>query len=256
MRKQTCSCDNTAAFVRCEHTWISLRAQKDMFRRKNLLRSHAGSTVGSLSVRKKTCSCDNTAAFARCEYTWISLRSQSGMFCEKPAAFSRREHSWIFFRAQRDVFHLKDCRDLALPPKIDDFTCGRQTQFLQSSAHKPLALLGTRDPKPQSPRLCFTDCRPHKRIRCWGIKMYAFFEEFFCDRNMETVLAQRTSEPTLHKGGWNTRAGCAFGTSRCLSACNGDESREHMESMQRMVWGSAGAKLIYGLARIHQGMIH
>ena len=33
--KQTCSCDNTAAFARCEHTWISLRAQGDMFRRKN-----------------------------------------------------------------------------------------------------------------------------------------------------------------------------------------------------------------------------
>ena len=49
------------------------------------------------------------------------------------------------------------------------FTCGRQIQqFLQSSAHTSLTLSGTRDPKPRSPRPCFADCRPHKRIRCWG----------------------------------------------------------------------------------------
>ena len=35
MRKKTCSYDNSAAFARCEHTWISLRAQRDMFRRKD-----------------------------------------------------------------------------------------------------------------------------------------------------------------------------------------------------------------------------
>ena len=48
-------------------------------------------------------------------------------------------------------------------------TCRRQIQFLQSSAHTSLTLSGPRDPKPQSARLCFTDCRPHKRIRRWGI---------------------------------------------------------------------------------------
>ena len=122
VRKQTYSCDNTAAFARCEHTWISLRAQRDMFRRKDccvltprahldlspcestktcscdrLLRLHATSTLGSLSVRKETCSGKTTAAF------------------------SRREHTWISLRAQRDMFHREDCRDLVLPPKIDEF---------------------------------------------------------------------------------------------------------------------------------------
>ena len=99
VRKQTCSCDNTAAFARCEHTWISPRAQRHMFRRKDccfltpgahlhlspcarrpvhattLLRSHAVSTLGSLSVRKDTCSSEKTAAFSRREHTWISLRA-------------------------------------------------------------------------------------------------------------------------------------------------------------------------------------
>ena len=104
MRKKTCSCDNTAALARCEHTWLSLRAQGGMFRQKDCciitpgaqldlspcarrpvhattpLRSHAGSTIGSLSMRKRTCSCDNTAAFARYEHTWISLRAQENLF--------------------------------------------------------------------------------------------------------------------------------------------------------------------------------
>ena len=35
VRKLTCSCANTAAFARCEHTWISLRAQTDMFMRQH-----------------------------------------------------------------------------------------------------------------------------------------------------------------------------------------------------------------------------
>ena len=51
---ERCSCDKTAALARHKHTWISLRAQRDMFPRKRLLRSHAASTLGSLSVRKQT----------------------------------------------------------------------------------------------------------------------------------------------------------------------------------------------------------
>ena len=89
VRKQTCSCNNSAAFARCEHAWISLRAQKDMFHRKDccvltpgahlglfpranrhvhattLLHSHAVSTLGSHSVRKEACSGETTAAFSR-----------------------------------------------------------------------------------------------------------------------------------------------------------------------------------------------
>ena len=170
VRKEACCIEKTAAFSRHKHTWISLRAQKGMFRQKNLMHSHAASTLGSRSVRKQTCSCDNTAAFSRHEHTWTSLRAQRGMFrrkdccvltprahldlaacakrhvaskrllryhatstlgslsvrkeaCsgEKTVAFSRREHTWISLRAQRDMFRRKDCCDLALPPKIQDF---------------------------------------------------------------------------------------------------------------------------------------
>ena len=90
VRKKTCSCDNTAAFASCEHTWISLRAQKNLFRRKDrcvltsrahlglapcanrpvhataLLRSYAASTLGSRSVRIETCSIEKTPAISRC----------------------------------------------------------------------------------------------------------------------------------------------------------------------------------------------
>ena len=100
VRKEACSGKTTDAFSRREHTWISLRAQRDMFHRKDccvltprahldlsrcaskstcscdrLLRSHATSTLGSLSVRKQTCSGKKTAAFPRREHTWISLRA-------------------------------------------------------------------------------------------------------------------------------------------------------------------------------------
>ena len=52
---ERCSCDKTAAFACCEHTWISLRAQRDMFRRK-------------------------TVAISRREHSWISLRAQEDLF--------------------------------------------------------------------------------------------------------------------------------------------------------------------------------
>ena len=89
---EKCSCDKTAALACHNHTWISLRAQKDMFRQKNccvpprahldlfpcanrhvnattLLHLHAVSTPGSSSVRKETCSGEKTAAFARREHS-------------------------------------------------------------------------------------------------------------------------------------------------------------------------------------------
>ena len=103
VRKQTSLCDNTAAFARCEHTWISLRTQEDLFipvHATALLRSHAASTLGSLSVLRKTCSCDSTAAFARHKHTWISLRGQRGMFRRNVCC---REHTWISLRSKRHV---------------------------------------------------------------------------------------------------------------------------------------------------------
>ena len=95
---QTCSSGKTVAFSRREHTWISLRAQA---------RRHVHATdccvrtpqahLDLFPLRKETCSGKTTAALSRHEHTWISLR------------------------AQRDMFHRKDCCDLALPPKIHDF---------------------------------------------------------------------------------------------------------------------------------------
>ena len=72
-----CSCDKTAALARHKHTWISLRAQTDMFRRKDCCVLTTRAHLDLFSVHKQTCSCDNTAAFARREHTWISLRAQA-----------------------------------------------------------------------------------------------------------------------------------------------------------------------------------
>ena len=216
----------TAAFARCGHTWISLRAQKNMFRRKDcrvltprahldlspcaskntclcdrLLRSHAVGTLGSLSVRKETCSGEKTAAFSRREDSWVSLRAQEDlfmrqhccvrtlwahldltpcakrhvlakglprshaastlgslsvckqehMFCdrllrshavstlgslsvrektssgEKTAAFSRREHTWISLRAQsRTHVYATDCCVRTLWAHLDLSPCAKK----------------------------------------------------------------------------------------------------------------------------------
>ena len=87
---ERCSCDKIAALARHNHTWISLRAQRNMFWRKDCcvltpqahldlspcakrhvpakrkLRSHAASTLGSRSVGTETCSIEKTAAISRC----------------------------------------------------------------------------------------------------------------------------------------------------------------------------------------------
>ena len=92
--QETCSGEKTAAFSRREHIWISLFPCADRHvHATTLLHSHASSTLGFLSVPKETCSGKTTAAF------------------------SRREHTWISLRAQRDIFHRKDCCDLALSPQ-------------------------------------------------------------------------------------------------------------------------------------------
>ena len=152
VRKEACSDKKTAAFSRREHTWISLRAQRDMFHRKGrcvltrrpdwdispcasnqtcscdrLLRSHATSTLRSLSVRKETRSGKTAASFSRCEHTWISLR------------------------AQRDMFHRKDCCDHALPPRIDDFYLRRPDPVSTvKRVHVPYAI-GYREPVTRNP---------------------------------------------------------------------------------------------------------
>ena len=101
---ERCLCDRTAALARHKHTWISLRAQKNMLRRRDccvltprahldrfpcadrhvhattVLRSHAVSTLASLSVRRETCSGEKTAAFARRENRWISLHAEEDLY--------------------------------------------------------------------------------------------------------------------------------------------------------------------------------
>ena len=167
---ERCSCDETAAVARHKHTWISLRAQRHMFRRKDccvltlraqldlspranrnmFMRQHCCDlTPGahldlSPCASKKTCSCDRL------------LRSHAGSTLGSPsvrkvryvpakrlltAAFSRRQHSWISLRGQRNRFHRKDCSDLALPPKLDDFY-GRTPDPVSTvkRAHVPYAI--------------------------------------------------------------------------------------------------------------------
>ena len=72
---------------------------RDMFmihEATRLLRPHATSTLGSLSVRKQTCSCDNTAAFARCEHTCISPCAKR----HDPAKRLLRSHATNMFMRQ------------------------------------------------------------------------------------------------------------------------------------------------------------
>ena len=126
VRKQTCSCDNTAAFARCEHTWISLRAQGDMFRRKNCCLLTPG-TLGSLSVRKKTCSCHNTAALARCEHTWISLRARKGMFHRKDCCvLTPRAHLDLSPCASKKDIHATDCCACTPQGQLDLSPCANR----------------------------------------------------------------------------------------------------------------------------------
>ena len=121
VRKETCSGEKTAAFSRCEHTWTSFRAQRDMFHRRDCCaltpRAHLDL---SPCASKRTCSCDKLLR-SHATSTRVSLRAQRDMFHKAIAAFSRREHTWISLRAQRDMSYRKDCCDFALPPKIDDF---------------------------------------------------------------------------------------------------------------------------------------
>ena len=170
MRRETCSVEKTAAFSSREHTWISLRVQatRHVHATGCCVRTPHARTLGSISVLKQTSPAKRllrTYAASTLGSRSVLKETYSG---KTTAAYSRREHTGISLRAQGDMFHRKDCCDLALPPKNIDDSCGRQIQFIQSSAHMSLTLSGTRDPKPQSARLCFTDCRPNKRIRCWG----------------------------------------------------------------------------------------
>ena len=113
VRKETSSGEKTAAFARRKHSWISLRAQADMFMRQ-------------------------TAAFARHKHICISLCAQKDMFrqndccvlspCAKrhvPAKRLLYSHVVSTLGSLsvrfRDMFRRKDCCHPALPPKIDDF---------------------------------------------------------------------------------------------------------------------------------------
>ena len=90
-----CSCDKTAALARHKHTWISLRAQTDMFMRQHCCiltpRAHLDLFPCANRHVHATCSCDSTAAFARCEH--MDLPPKETCSGAKTAAFSRREHT-------------------------------------------------------------------------------------------------------------------------------------------------------------------
>ena len=84
------------------------KAQRDVHA-TSLLRSHATSTLGSLSVRKEPCSGERTAAFSRRKHTWISFRAQRKQTrsCDNTAAFAHCEPTWTSLGAQRDMFRRK-----------------------------------------------------------------------------------------------------------------------------------------------------
>ena len=139
------------------HLDLSLRAQRNV-PAKRLLRSHAASTLGSLSVRKQTCSCDNTAAFARCEHTWISLRAQRDMWRENSCVLtpgakldlspcarkktcscdrllrSHAKHTWISLRAQKDMFRQNDCCVLTPRAQLHALSLRKETCSIEKTA--------------------------------------------------------------------------------------------------------------------------
>ena len=171
------------------NTLGSLSVRKQTCSGEKLLRSHAGSTVGSLSVCRIVHATTLLRSQAVSTLGFHSVRKEacSG---EKIAALSRREHTWISLRAQTDMFHRKNCCDLALLPKIDDFYLRTPDPVsIYSQAHaRPLRYrVGTRDPKPRSPRLCFTDCRSHKRTRCWGRQSMIYGKKYVA-KNMWSVI--------------------------------------------------------------------
>ena len=114
VRKEACSGEKSAAFSRREHSWISLRAQDDMFMRQHccvrtlsahldpipcakkhvpakiLLRSHAASTFGSRPMRKEKCSIERLLrSHAASTLGSLSVRKQEDMFMRPTAAFAR-----------------------------------------------------------------------------------------------------------------------------------------------------------------------
>ena len=111
---------------------------------RNLLRSRAAGRLGSHSVRNETSSCDKTAAF------------------------SRRKHTWISLRAQRDMFLRKDCGDSAPPPIWMIFNSKARSSFYSSHAGTRPLLSWEPVTRNLVTALLLADCRPLKRIRCWG----------------------------------------------------------------------------------------
>ena len=110
MRQDCCACTPQA------HLDLSPCAKRHVPAKK-LLRSHAWSTVGSLSMRKKPV--HTTTRLRSHAVTTLGSHSVRKETCsgKTTAAFSRQEHSWISLRAHRNMFHRKDSCDLALTPR-------------------------------------------------------------------------------------------------------------------------------------------
>ena len=130
---ERCSCDTTVALARHKHTWISLRAQRGMFREKTAAfsRRDAASTHGSRSVRK-----------------------QEDMFMRQTAASARHKHTWISFHAQRAMFRQSDCCVLTPPAHMDLAPCAKRhvpsKRLLRSRAAPKIDNFYLRTPDPVS----------------------------------------------------------------------------------------------------------
>ena len=88
---------------RREHTWISLRAQTDMF-----MRQHCCVLIPRAHLE-------------------LSLCKQEDMFMRQTAAFTRHKHTWISFRAQaRRHVHATDCCVHTPHAHLDLFPCAER----------------------------------------------------------------------------------------------------------------------------------
>ena len=121
---------------------LALRAHLDLtpcamrhLHATRLLRSHAASTPGSLSVRTETCSCEKIVAISRRpQYRMISNSKARSSFYSNHARtrplLSREPVARNFGCAKRHVPVKRLLRSRAAP-NLDDFQFKGQIQFLQ-----------------------------------------------------------------------------------------------------------------------------
>ena len=172
--RERCSCDKTAALARCEHTWISLRAHRDMFRRKDcaalscrehtwisfraptdmFMRQHCCIRTPQAHLDLAPCAKRHVPAkrllrsHARSTLGFRSVRKQTCTI-EKTAALALCEHAWISLRPQtKRHVHATDCCFRTPQAHLDLSPCAKRhvpaKRLLRSHAASTLGSLGSR----------------------------------------------------------------------------------------------------------------